>query len=242
MLSISLQSEYIGSVFGWSVTNTFVTSIVVTVLLSVMSLIFYRGNRDTLFSQGITVIVFELLKLTDAVTGKRQLTKKILPLIVTFFLFIATANLITLLPGFLGSFFVSTSAGRLSVLRSPNSDLTTTMALAFWSVLAIQFFSWRALGWKKYVGRFFNVSGPVKFILGFFEMIAEGVKVLSFSFRLFGNMFAGEVLLLIIAFLLPYIIPLPFMLLEVFVGVIQAFIFTVLTLTFIKTSTMRHVV
>lgn len=242
MLNISLQSEYIGSVFGWPVTNTFITSVVVTALLGVVSLFFYRRQRDTLFSQGVTVVVFELLKLTDVVTRNRHLAKKILPLIVTFFLFIATANLITLLPGFLGSFFVSTPAGRFSLLRSPNSDLTITIALALWSVLAIQFFSWQALGWKRYVGRFFNVASPVKFMLGFFEMIAEGVKVLSFSFRLFGNMFAGEVLLLVIAFLLPYVIPLPFMVLEVFTGIIQAFIFTILTLTFIKTSTMRHVV
>ena len=242
MLSISLQPEYIGSVLGWPITNTFITSVVVTVLLSVTSLIFRHRHRNTLLSQGITVIVFELLKLTDAVTESRQLTKKILPLIVTFFLFIATANLITLLPGFLGSLYVITPTGKFSILRSPNSDLTTTVALALWSVLAIQFFSWQALGWRKYLGRFFNISGPVKFILGFFEIIAEGVKVLSFSFRLFGNMFAGEVLLLVIAFLLPYIIPLPFMVLEVFVGIIQAFIFMILTLTFIKTSTMKHVI
>jgi len=91
------------------------------------------------------------------------------------------------------------------------------------------------------VKRFFNFKNPMAFILGFFEMISEAVKILSFSFRLFGNVFAGEVLLLIIAFLVPYIIPLPFMILEVFVGIIQAFIFAILTLTYIKTSTMRHI-
>ena len=72
-------------------------------------------------------------------------------------------------------------------------------------------------------------------------MLSEGVKVLSFSMRLFGNIFSGELLLLVIAFLVPYIIPLPFMILEVFVGIIQAFIFAMLTLTFIKTSIMRHI-
>jgi F-type H+-transporting ATPase subunit a len=115
------------------------------------------------------------------------------------------------------------------------------VALALFSVLAIQFFSLRTLGFKGYIGRFLNFVNPIKFILGFFEVISESVKVLSFSFRLFGNIFAGEVLLLIIAFLIPYIIPLPFMILEVFVGIIQAFIFAVLTLTFIKTSTVRHI-
>lgn len=243
MVNIGLQSEYILSVFGISLTNTFLTSILVTVILSVLGIFFYfkEQNNKNIFINGIRVLVFELLKLTDTVTQDRKLSKKILPLITTFFLFIVTANLLALIPGFLGSFFIETSAGKLSVLRSPNSDLTTTVALALFSVLAIQFFSLRVLGPKKYIGRFFNFTSPIKFILGFFEMISEGVKVLSFSFRLFGNIFAGEVLLLVIAFLIPYIIPLPFMILEVFIGIIQAFIFAILTLTFIKTSTMRHI-
>jgi len=243
MINIGLQPEYILSISGISLTNTFLTSILVTAFLSVLGIIFYtkKQNHKNIFINGIRVLVFELLKLTDMVTQDRKLSKKILPLIATFFLFIVTANLLALIPGFLGSFFINTPTGEFSVLRSPNSDLTTTVALALFSVFAIQFFSVRVLGTKKYIGRFFNFTNPIKFILGFFEMISEGVKVLSFSFRLFGNIFAGEVLLLVIAFLVPYIIPLPFMILEVFVGIIQAFIFTILTLTFIKTSTMRHI-
>ncbi|HDH31326.1 MAG TPA: F0F1 ATP synthase subunit A [Candidatus Wolfebacteria bacterium] len=243
MINIGLQPEYILSVFGVFLTNTFLTSILVTALLCVLGIIFYlkKQNHKNVFINAIRILIFELLKLTDMVTQDRKLSKKILPLITTFFLFIVTANLLALVPGFLGSFFVKTSVGEFSVLRSPNSDLTTTVALALFSVFAIQFFSLRVLGVKKYIGRFFNFTNPIKFILGFFEMISESVKVLSFSFRLFGNIFAGEVLLLIIAFLVPYIIPLPFMILEVFVGIIQAFIFAILTLTFIKTSTMRHI-
>lgn len=243
MINIGLQSEYILSFFGVSLSNTFVTSVLVTVILGIFSLIFYfkKQNHKNFIINGIRVLIFELLKLTDMVTQDRKLSKKILPLIATFFLFIVTANLLALIPGFLGSFFIETVDGKLSILRSPNSDLTTTLALALFSVLAIQFFSLQALGIKKYIGRFFNFSSPIKFILGFFEIISEGVKVLSFSFRLFGNIFAGEVLLLVIAFLVPYIIPLPFMILEVFIGIIQAFIFAMLTLTFIKTSTMRHI-
>ena len=243
MINIGLQPEYVLSILGISLTNTFLTSVLVTALLGVLGIVFYfkKQNCKNILISGIRILVFELLKLIDAVTHDRKLSKKILPLVATFFLFIVTANLLALVPGFLGSFFIDTPAGKFSVLRSPNSDLTTTAALALFSVLATQFFSLRVLGIKKYIGRFFNFTNPVKFILGFFEMISEGVKVLSFSFRLFGNIFAGEVLLLIIAFLVPYIIPLPFMILEVFVGIIQAFIFAVLTLTFIKTSTMRHI-
>ncbi len=242
MLDIGLQPEYVLSVGGLSITNTFLTSVLVTVLLGVCAIFFSlsKPDRRNIFFGGMMVLVVTLLKLTDAVTGDRGLSKKILPLCATFFLFIVTANLLALIPGFLGSFYARTPAGEIPVLRSPNSDLTTTVALALLSVAAIQFFSLRALGPRKYVSRFINFAGPIKLILGFFEMISEGVKVLSFSFRLFGNIFAGEILLLIIAFLVPYIVPLPFMILEVFVGIIQAFVFAMLTLTFIKTSTIRH--
>ena len=243
MINIGLQPEYILSIYGISLTNTFLTSVLVTTLLGIFGIVFYLKKQDhkNILINGMRILIFELLKLTDMVTEDRKLSKKILPLITTFFLFIVTANLLELLPGFLGSFFIKTPAGEFSVLRSPNSDLTTTVALALFSVFAIQFFSLQALGTKKYIGRFFNFTNPIKFILGFFEMISESVKILSFSFRLFGNIFAGEVLLLVIAFLIPYIIPLPFMILEVFVGIIQAFIFAILTLAFIKTSTMRHI-
>jgi F-type H+-transporting ATPase subunit a len=243
MIDVGLQSEYIATVLGVDLTNAFLTSVLVTALLGAAVIIFYlkRQNHKNVFINGIRVLVFELLKLTDMVTGDRRLSKKILPLIATFFMFIVTANLLTLIPGFLGSLFVETPAGKFALLRSPDSDLTTTLALALISVLAIQFFSLRILGAKKYLGRFLNFTNPVRFILGFFEVISEVVKVFSFSFRLFGNIFAGEVLLLVIAFLVPYVIPLPFMILELFVGIIQAFIFAILTLTFIKTSAVRRI-
>lgn len=242
MINIGLQPEYIANIFGIGLTNSFLTTLVVTAILGILSLLFFASDgRKGFLANGLSVLVFELLKLTDTVTKDRKLSKKILPLIATFFIFIVSANLLALIPGFLGSFYLETPDGIVPLLRSPNSDLTTTLALAIFSVIAIQFFSLKTLGLKKYISRFFNFKSPLGFILGFFEMLSEGVKVLSFSMRLFGNIFAGEILLLIIAFLVPYIIPLPFMILEVFVGIIQAFIFAMLTLTFIKTSIMRHI-
>lgn len=241
MIDIRLQPEYVASIGSVPVTNTFLTSMLVTLTLALFALLFaWRGRRGGFVGEGLRVFVFELLRLTDAVTGDRALSKRFLPLIATFFLFIVTANLLALLPGFLGSFFVESDAGRAALVRSPNSDLTTTLALALFSVVSIQLFSLRALGPGRYLGRFIDTSGPIAFIMGFFEMISEAVKVLSFSFRLFGNVFAGEILLVIIAFLVPYFVPLPFMILEVFVGVIQAFIFAALTLTFLKTGTVRR--
>jgi len=71
-------------------------------------------------------------------------------------------------------------------------------------------------------------------------MVGEFAKIISFSFRLFGNVFAGEVLLTIVAFLAPYFIPLPFLFLEIFVGFIQAFVFAMLSLVFLAIATAEH--
>jgi F-type H+-transporting ATPase subunit a len=237
-MSIELNPEIIALIYGFPVTNSLLTTLLVTALLASLSLYFYFRGRNSkgILMSGIKILIFNILKLTDEVTGDRKISKKILPLIATFFLFIVTANLLALIPGFLGSFFVRSPAGNIPLLRSPNSDLNTTLALAAFSVISGQIFSFRILGPKIYIRRFINLSGPVKFVLGFFEMISEVIRLLSFSFRLFGNIFAGEVLLLVIAFLIPYIIPLPFMIFEVFVAVIQAFIFAMLTLAFIQTG------
>jgi F-type H+-transporting ATPase subunit a len=241
MLDISLRPEYIVSVGGFALTNTFLTSVLVTILLFGAALFFYydKGNETHIFIKIVRVLIWELLKLIDTVTESRSLSKKILPLASTFFIFIIVANLLGLIPGYLGSFYMQTVNGKVALLRSPNSDLTITLALAFLSVFAIQFFSLQELGLRNYIKRFINLTNPINFIIGFFDLLSEGVKILSFSFRLFGNLFAGEILLLITAFLVPYILPLPFMILEIFVGIIQAFIFTMLTLTFIKTNSLK---
>jgi F-type H+-transporting ATPase subunit a len=249
MIRVALEPEYVLNVSGLKITNSFLTTVVVTVLLALLSFVFYTAQKkkqqntekENLVFAILRTVIYEILKFTDMVTRDRELSKKFLPLVATFFIFIITANLLELIPGFLGSIFVNVNQTETPLLRSPNSDLTTTLALAIVSVAAIQYFSIRTLGIKGYISKFINFKTPLMFIFGFFELLSEAVKVLSFSFRLFGNIFAGEVLLLIVAFLIPYLIPLPFMILEIFVGIVQAFIFAMLTLTFIRTSIMKHV-
>ncbi len=156
----------------------------------------------------------------------------------------------------------------IPILRSPSTDLMTTAGLALISVILTQIFGVQAQGFFGYFSKFINVKGIwnvigtllgfkpkpekggglgmmifmaiVEFIMGILELVAEIAKILSFSFRLFGNIFAGEVLLAVIAFLVPYLLPLPFLGLEVFVGFIQAFVFAVLTLVFMTIATTGH--
>jgi len=184
----------------------------------------------------------------DDVTGNRKQTYQFFPLIATIFIFIIVSNWLGLFPGF-GSigFFetVNSVSGEehtafVSFLRSANSDLNTTLALAMISVFATQIFGILALGVFKYGKKFINFSSPISFFVGILELIGELAKMISFSFRLFGNIFAGEVLLVVIMTLAPFIAPIPFFGLELFVGFIQALVFSMLTLVFLKVAVTAH--
>ena len=127
----------------------------------------------------------------------------------------------------------------MPLFRGPTADLNTTIALALISVFMIQFYGFKHLG-LKYLKKFFNFSNPINAFIGILELISEFSRIISFAFRLFGNIFAGEVLLTVISFLIPFIAPLPFLGLEIFVGFIQALVFTMLSLVFISMATSHH--
>jgi F-type H+-transporting ATPase subunit a len=127
------------------------------------------------------------------------------------------------------------------LFRSPSADLNVTLALALISVFMTQFFGVQALG-VRYFTKFFK--NPFKdgmgAVVGFFELIAEISKIVSFSFRLFGNVFAGEVVLAVMAFLVTFLLPSVFYGLELFIGFIQALVFMLLTLAFFTMATVSH--
>ncbi|MCI0886572.1 MAG: F0F1 ATP synthase subunit A [Chloroflexi bacterium] len=126
-------------------------------------------------------------------------------------------------------------------LRSANTDINTTLAIALVAMFMVHFWGFSALGFLGHAGKFINFKeGPIGFFVGILEIISELARIISFTFRLFGNIFAGEVLLVAMAFLLPLIGIIPFLGLELFVGIIQAFIFAMLTLVFAVMATTRH--
>jgi F-type H+-transporting ATPase subunit a len=127
----------------------------------------------------------------------------------------------------------------IPLARAPSADLNTTLALALVSMVGVQIVGVKYLK-LGYFKKFFDLSSPMKFVLGILELVSELSRVISFSFRLFGNIFAGEVLLTVMLTLLPFLAPLPFLGLEVFVGLIQALVFAVLTLVFWNMATISH--
>ncbi len=126
------------------------------------------------------------------------------------------------------------------LLRSANSDINMTLAIALISIVFVQMMGFRQLGVRDYAGKFFNFSNPINFFIGILELISETIKIFSFAFRLFGNTFAGDVLLLVVFGLVPYLIPAPFIAFELLAGFIQALVFSMLTLAFIKTAITSH--
>ncbi len=121
------------------------------------------------------------------------------------------------------------------LFRGPTADLNTTLALALIAFVAIQYFGFTTIGFK-YSARFINLKNPIMFFVGILEIISDISKIISFAFRLFGNIFAGEVLLAVMAFLMPFIAPMPFLMLELFVGFIQALVFSTLTAVFVNVA------
>lgn len=243
-MNISLAAEPIFHIGSFPVTNTLFTSWIAILLLFVGSIVLRKRMQDVPRGfQNVIEVIFEgILSVMDSITGSREQTKKFLPLTATLFLFILLANWLGLLPGF-GTIGVrEVHEGKniiVPFLRSVNSDLNMTLGMAIISVLAIQIFGIMLIGVAKYSQRFFNFKNPIMTFVGLIELVSEIAKLLSFSFRLFGNVFAGEVLLVVISSLVPYVVPLPFYFLELFVGFIQAMVFAMLTLVFLKVATVE---
>jgi F-type H+-transporting ATPase subunit a len=146
----------------------------------------------------------------------------------------------------------------IPLIRSGTADINGTLPLAALSVLGANIFGIISIGLWKSINKYVNLNvlgsiftkvrkdpsvlmtAPIMFAVGLIEIIGEFAKIASLSFRLFGNVFAGEVLLASMATILAYLLPTPFLLLEVLVGVIQAFIFAILTLVYYTISSMDH--
>lgn len=234
MPHISLSAEKIGQIGGFPITNALVTTWLVMGILILFSLAATRkltlipGN----FQSIVEMLIGGLYDFFESVVGHH--VRKVFPVIASLFLFIIMANWIGLLPG-VGTIGFFEHEKFVPLFRGATADLNTTIALALFAVFAIQYFGFSTLG-KIYTSRFFNFSSPIMFFVGLLELISDTSKIISFAFRLFGNIFAGEVLLTVMAFLMPFIAPLPFLFLELFVGFIQALVFSTLTAVFINVA------
>jgi len=219
-----LFGEKLFSFLGIDFTNTFILAILCALLLIVFFLIGFKkkemipGKTQNFFE----FILESLFDLFDSMSGDRKKTEEIFPLVATLFIFILMSNLLEILPG----------VGVFPFLRSPSSDLHFTLAIAIFSMGFIHFLTIKKLGGIKYLKKFIVLNNPILFFVGILEAMGEFTKTLSLGIRLFGNLFAGEILLIVITSMISFIVPLPFLGLEIFVGFIQALIFSSLITVF----------
>jgi len=260
---IELPASVVFHVFGFPVTNTLFTTWITMLVLVGLSIAATRKMK--IIPKGIQNLFESLLgfiyNLCQDVAGEKN-GRMFFPVVATVFLFVGFNAWLGLIPGY-NSLTIKTAEGVVHLLRPANTDFNTPLAIALSAVLAVQVFGFKQLR-AKYAGKFFNfgrifksfgllfkgkvmdaltgmVTGFVEAFVGLLELLSELViHVISFTFRLFGNMTAGEILLMMIAFLVPMLVPIIFYGLEVLIGFIQAIIFSGLTLIFMTTAVSHH--
>lgn len=258
----TLFAEPIFHLGSFQITNSLITSWFAVFIIVVISIVL-RIKQSVVPSkiQHLFEILIEgALDMCDQVTNDRKLSMQIFPFAITVFFFILINNWLGIMP--LGGFGVLEKGAHgvafTSYLRGSTADINTTIALAVMAVIGANLFGVFSIGiWKtlnKYVnlkvlGSIFTkvkhdptvvIVAPITFFVGLIEIVGEFAKVASLSFRLFGNVFAGEVLLASMAALASYFIPIPFLFLEILVGVVQAVIFATLLVVYFTISASDH--
>jgi F-type H+-transporting ATPase subunit a len=259
----TLFAEPIYHIGNFTITNSLLSSWMTVVILVIFFISI--GKKIKRIPRGIQnifeMILEQALELADSITGSRKISEKFLPISLALFLFILVNNWLGLLPGMGTIGFIEQEGAHkvfIPLFRGGTADINTTLALALFSVVASHVMGVLTIGIWKHFNKFVNLKvlaeipgkirkdatvvlvNPIQAFVGIVEFIGEIAKIASLSFRLFGNIFAGEVLLASMMALFAYVLPLPFIFLEIIVGLIQALIFAMLTLVFMTIATQDH--
>lgn len=239
-IHVVLKAEEVFNVMGFPITNSLIMTWIVLAVLIGFAL-FFRKKIAMIpgkLQAGIEWMFEGVLNYMTEVLEDEKVARRFFPLIMTIFFFVLVGNELAFLPG-VGSIGVEGEHGLIPLLRAPAADLNMTLALAFISFFTIEVTGIATLGFLKYGSKFVNFSSPIGFVVGIIEFLSNLGRIISFSFRLFGNIFAGEVMIVVAMFFVAYLLPVPLMAFEVFVGFIQAVVFSMLTLFFIKLAIME---
>jgi len=253
---VELPPEGVFEVADFTITNTLIASWLTIIVLAI---IFYICTRKMKLMPGrlqnlAEMAVEALLSFVKSVTGEKH-ARLLFPIVATIFIYVITNAYLALLP-FFGTIVVTGHEGNaVPLFRAANTDINVPLSIAVMSFIFIEFWGMKSLGTFRYLGEFFNFGqigrgvkelfrgkirpaitnvafGFINLFVGLLEVFSHLIRVVSFTFRLFGNMTAGEILLLVSALLIPFIFTIPFYGLELLIGFIQALIFAGLTLVF----------
>ena len=243
---ISVKAEEIFEIGGFPITNSHMLgavgiALLVWLLFRTRSAVLGRKKHN--FATRLAHWAFDgLYNTVRQVIPDEKWARRIAPLSITIFFFVIAQYWMGILP-FVGS--VTVGEHHTPLFRPLVADLNMTFALAIVTIIAAQIYAFKYLGFKGNLGRYFisPLKDPIMTFVGLLELIAEMSRLLGLSFRLFGNVLAGEVLLIMIAYLTQFVSPLalqPFYLFELFIGGIQAYIFFMLTTVFISLGLADH--
>ncbi len=243
---LSIKADEVAHIGGISITNSHMLGLLG---LLVLVWLFFRtraavcGKKKHTVATRLVQWIFDSLYDTVAqVIPDPVWARRVAPLTITLFFFIIAQYWLGLLP-FVGP--VTVGAHGTPLFRGGVADLNMTFGLAIVTIIAAQVYAFKYLGFKGNMGRYFvnPLKNPIMTFIGILELVAELSRMLGLSFRLFGNVLAGEVLLIMIAYLTQVISPLtlqPFYLFELFIGGIQAYIFFMLSTVFISLGLAHH--
>lgn len=259
----TIFAEPILHIKDFPITNSLLTSwLALFVIIGISLAVRLKMKKIPGKIQHIFEILIEgAMSLCDQVTNNRKLTNKIFPIVFSLFVFILINNWVGILP-FVGSIGMNVVEEGHEVFvpffRGGTADVNMTLALSLMIVIGSNVFGMIAVGVWKTFNKYVNISllgsiftkvrkdpsilivAPITFFVGILELIGEVAKVASLSFRLFGNIFAGEVLLASMAAIFAFILPGPFLFLEVFIGLIQALIFSLLATVYFTIAAEDH--
>lgn len=241
---ISVKAEELFTVSGITITNSHMLGILGLIIL--VALLFRvrsvaLGKKKPNFATRLVMWTFEgLYGTVKQVIPEEKWARRVAPLAITIFFFVIAQYWMGILP-IVGPITV----GDTPLFRPFVADLNMTFALAIVTIIAAQVYAFKYMGFRGNMGRYFinPLKDPIMAFVGILELVAEFSRLLGLSFRLFGNVLAGEVLLIMIAYLTQYVSPLalqPFYLFELFIGGIQAYIFFMLTVVFISLGLSHH--
>ena len=228
----------------FAVTNTLLSAWFATVMLV---LFFVLGSRKKSLVPGrfqslVESLLEAALSFCSSVLGP-EMGRKAFPVVATIFFFVLFNAWLALLPFYQFLGFTKDGEIKAHLLRSAGTDLNFPLALALISFIFVEYWGIRSHG-LGYFKKFFAIGGLLRLrpaglidaFVGFLELISEFVRIVSFTFRLFGNMTAGEILVVMITFLVPFVAVEFVFGLELLVGLIQAVIFESLTLVFLSVA------
>lgn len=232
-IHVSLKPEVLFNIGPLPVTNSMVSAYSVSLFLIILTFI---GTRQLKTVPGKLQLLLETVivgayKFVQHATNNEKLTQHFFPVFMTLVMFLWTANMANFIPGLLAFEY-----NEVHVYRPALADYALVVGLAILTFLFSQYTVIKFSGFKIYVRRYLNFSSPITFFVGLLELIGDFARVLSLSFRLFGNIFSEEVLMLVMLSLAPFLAPVPFMMLGLLTSTIQAVLFPMLVLLFLAIS------